>query len=118
MLVIVGCALVAMILRIDEGRFLAAMLCFTAGPIFGAVMQRWWGGSGVLGAVIGGIVSYVGFGVVMHLRAYLSPMGLATQLIGRADAFFLLAVWGALVGQVVGALVCVVMTIAGSWRNP
>ena len=40
MLVVIGCALIFTILRIDEGRSPTAILCYTAGPVFGAVVQR------------------------------------------------------------------------------
>jgi hypothetical protein len=105
MLVVVGFALVAAILRIDEGRLLAGMLCITAGPIFGAVVQRWWGGRGILGSVFGGVVSYVGFGIVMYLRAYLSPAGIPTQYVGPVDSFPILTVSGTIVGAAVGILI-------------
>ncbi len=117
MLVVVGCALVITFLRIDEGRFLVAILGITAGPIFGAVVERWRSGSGILGGVVGGVVSYVGFGIVMYLWAYLSPEGITTQLLGPGMAFFVLTSFGALVGLAVGLLIWGFMSIAGPWRK-
>jgi len=63
--------------------------------------------------VIGGIASYVGFGIVMYLRAHLSPEGITTRLLRPGLAFFLLASYGALVGLAVGILVWGVMLIQG-----
>ena len=117
MIAVIGCALLFALVRMPGMESLAALVLFTVGPILGAVVQRHRSGRGVMGGVIGGIASYVGFGIVMYLRAYLSPEGITTQLMGAGLAFVLLAFWGALVGLAVGILVWGVTSIAGPGRN-
>ena len=52
-------------------RWLAAVIGFTVGPLLGAMLQRVWGGTGIGGGVVGGLVSYIGFVVVLYLRVYI-----------------------------------------------
>ena len=114
------CALLLALVRMPGMEWLIALFGFTLGPIVGAVAQRCWGGRGVLGGVIGGIVSYVGFGVVMHLhlRAYLYPQPETVDYLGSALTFLIAVYSGALIGLAVGVSVWGVMTIQGPWGKP
>jgi hypothetical protein len=105
MLVVAACAIVCAILRLDERRWLASMLYFTAGPILGAVVQRWRGGRGILGGLIGGVVHYLGFGFTMYGMAYLFPGPDFVDYAGPGLTFLGLSFAGSLVGLVVGFLV-------------
>jgi hypothetical protein len=105
MLVVVGCALIFTILRIDEGGSLTAILFYTASPGVGAVVQRWRGGRGILGGVIGGVASYVGYGIAIYTTYYIFPQPDVYYDPGPVLAFTFLSFSGALVGSIVGILV-------------
>jgi hypothetical protein len=115
MIAVVWCALLLALVRMPGMEWLAALLLAILGPIIGATAQRCWGGRGVLGGLIGGIASYVGFGVVMYLRAYFVPQPNTVDYLGPVLSFLILASSGALVGLAVGILVWGVMSIAGPW---
>jgi hypothetical protein len=105
------CALLLALVRMPGMESLMALLGFTVGPLIGAMAQRCWGGRGVQGGVIGGVVSYIGFGVVMYLLAYLYPKPSTGDYIGPVLGFLLLASIGAAIGLAVGMLVWGVMSI-------
>ena len=102
------------LVRMPGMEWLPALLLFTVGPICGANAQRFWGGRGILGGVIGGIASCVavGLGVVMYMRGNL-PRPNAAAYVGLGLFFLVLASSGALVGLAVGILVRGVMRIYG-----
>jgi hypothetical protein len=105
MLVVAACALLCAILRFDERRWLASALYLTAGPILGAVVQRRRGGRGILGGLIGGVVHYVGFGVMMYVIAYVYPDPDVVDYLGPGLSFLVLSSSGAGIGLGVGILV-------------
>ena len=85
--------------------WLIGLLSCFGGPVLGAVAQRCRGGIGIKGGVIGGVVSYVGFAVVMYLRACLYPRPDAVGYIGPVLGLLVFAFFGAAIGLVVGILV-------------
>jgi hypothetical protein len=111
---VVWCALIFALHRMTGVEGLPALLAFAVGPIFGAIAQRCWGGSGILGGVIGGIVTYVGFGVVLYLWAYLYPEPNTVDYVGPGLTLFLLASYGAVIGLAAGLLVWAVSLIAAT----
>ncbi len=70
----------------------------------GATVHKRRGGQGILGGVVGGVVSYVSFGIVMYMRAYLNPQPDTVDYLGPGLSFILLSCSGALIGLAVGAL--------------
>jgi hypothetical protein len=55
--------------------------------------------------MIGGTVSYIGFGVVMYLWAYLDPQPNAVDYLGPVVTLTILSLYGAVVGLAAGILV-------------
>jgi hypothetical protein len=112
------CALLLALVRMPGMEWLVALLGFTGGPLIGSVAQRCWGARGVCGGIIGGVVSYTGFGVVMYLRACLHRQPGTGDYIGPVLGFPLLASLGAAVGLAVGMLVWGVMSNEGPSGRP
>jgi len=116
--VIAWCALLLALVRMPGMEWLIYLLGITVGPILGAIIQRCWGGRGLKGGVIGDVASYVGFGVVMYLRAYLYPRPETVDYLGPALTLLIAAYSGSLIGLVVGLLVWGVMSMQGPWGKP
>jgi hypothetical protein len=117
LLIIVGtacCAFLLALLRLVRMEWVVVLLLFVLGPICGAALQRSRGGRGILGGVLGGVVSYCSMGIVMYLWDYSSFEGIAPEGMEPLGVFFLLAYWGALVGWGVGIVVWGVMPIQES----
>ena len=94
---------------------LRLMLPFTIGPVLGAIAQRCRGGRGILGGVIGGVVSYVGIALVLFLRVYLDAGPASVNYLDRGLAFLALTFAGSVVGLFVGILTWSVMQIDWPW---
>jgi hypothetical protein len=114
MVAVVWCALLFTLHRAIGVESLPALLIFTLGPICGAIVQRCWGGRGILGGVIGGMVSYIAFGVVMYLWAYLYPQPNTVDYVGPVLTFMILSSYGAVAGLAAGILVWGVSLTAGT----
>ncbi len=111
-------AIVLALLRFSGLEWLGALLFLAVvGPICGAVLQRRIGGRGILGGMVGGVISYFAFGVI-YLCAYSSFDGLTTQTVGPVGFLTFLAYWGALAGIVVGILTWGLMPGKGPPRKP
>ena len=63
------------------------------------------GGRGILGGVIGGVASYVGYGIAMYMIAYIFPQPDVVDYLGPGMTFTLLSFSGASTGLIVGVLV-------------
>jgi hypothetical protein len=105
MIGVVWCALVFTLHRAMGSEGLAALLISTLGPICGALAQRCWGGRGILGGMIGGIVSYVCFGVGAYMWAYHYPEPNTVDYLGPLLTLMILSIYGAVVGLAGGILV-------------
>jgi hypothetical protein len=108
---VIWCALILALGRMLEGEALEGLLLLTPGPMCGAIVQRCGGGRGILGGVIGGLVWYVGYGVVMYLWAYLWPQPNTVDYLGPGLTFILLASSGTVAGFVIGFLLWGAMLI-------
>jgi hypothetical protein len=98
------CAILLALLRFSGLEWLGLLLFLVVvGPICGTVMQRRMGGRGIVGGIIGGAISYFGFGVI-YLCAYSVAEGLTTWNAGPIGFLSFLAYWGALAGFAVGIL--------------
>jgi hypothetical protein len=73
------------------------------GPLVGAGLgaMRGWG-YGIVGGMVGGLVTFCGFGVVMYARNYLFPDPSVVDYLGPFLSFLSLALAGAFCGVVVG----------------
>jgi hypothetical protein len=111
---VVWCALLFTFHRSMGIEWLPALLLFTLGPLCGAIAQRCWGGRGIVGGVIGGTVSYIGFGVVMYLWAYLDPQPNTVDYLGPVVSLMILSSYGAVVGLAAGILVWGLSLIPGT----
>jgi hypothetical protein len=102
---VVWCALLFTLHRSMLIERLPALLIFTLGPICGAIAQRCWGGRGILGGMIGGMISYLGVGVAWYLWDSLYPQPNSVKLLGPAVIFEVLLFYGVVVGTIAGILV-------------
>jgi hypothetical protein len=114
MVAVVWCALLLSLHRANGVEWLPALLVLTLGPICGAIAQRCWGGRGILGGVIGGMVSSIGLGVVGYLWAYLYPEPHMVDYVGPGLTFIILSSYGAVVGLAAGILAWGVSLVAGA----
>jgi hypothetical protein len=113
---VVACALLLAILRMAGMGEIIAWLA--VGPGLGAFVQKWRGGRGILGGLVGGILTYVGFGVAMYVHASLNPHPSTVDYLGPELSLLPLASLGALVGTGVGFLVRGVTSIQRAWSKP
>jgi hypothetical protein len=102
--VVAASALVCFGLRVAPLDLLGALAVIIAGSVTGAATQRLRGGCGVLGAALGGATAYIGLLAVLCLWLYLNPQT-KTWIADPVNAFLFAAVYGALIGSVVGLLV-------------
>jgi hypothetical protein len=72
----------------------------------------------MLGGVVGGVVTYIGFGSVMYLRAYIDPLPNQVDYIGPELVFLILASLGALIGLLAGFLVWAATSVRCLWGKP
>ena len=73
-----------------------------AGPVVGALVERFRGGRGCLGAIAGGVLYYVGYGASAYTWHHFYPNPTTTDYLGPFLAFVVLAVLGFMVGTAVG----------------
>ena len=102
--VVTASALVCFGLRVAPLDLMGAVAVIIAGSVTGAATERLRGGSGVLGGAVGGATAYIGLLAVLCLWLYLNPQT-KTWIADPVNAFLFTAVYGALIGSVVGALV-------------
>jgi hypothetical protein len=115
--IMVGVALCALLFTLHRSmgiESLPALLIFTLGPVCGAVTQRRCAGRGIVGGMIGGMVSYIGYAVVVYLWAYLYPQPNTVDYVGPVLTLMIMASLGAVVGLAAGILVWGVSLIPGS----
>ncbi len=112
-----GFAVFFTVLRVlDRGLSILLLLC-TVGPTCGAVAQRCRGGSGISGGIIGGLVYFLGYGVVMCAWVFFFPQPNVVYFPGPVLALFVLAIVGATFGLSVGLLIWGFMLSLGSLRE-
>ena len=77
------------------------------------MLQRVWGGTGIGGGVVGGLVSYIGFVVVVYSPVYMGLVPGDGDLLGPVLSFLIAVCLGGLIGLVVGVLVWGVVSLQG-----
>ena len=101
--VVAATALLCFGLRVAPPDLLGALAVIIAGSATGAAAQRLRGGGGVLGGAAGGAMAYMGLLAILYVWLYLNPQK-KTWIADPANAFLFAAVYGALIGCVVGLL--------------
>ncbi len=89
------------------------------GPFCGAGLHRWRGGSGILGGIVGGFISYEGFGIIIYARYSLMPRGPnVVDYLGPVLALSFLAIAGTSSGLAFGIVFCFLMKILDAgWKE-
>jgi hypothetical protein len=105
MVAVAWCAALFKLGRMAGIESVPATLILTLGPIFGAIAERYRGGPGILGGMIGGMVSFFGSGVVLYLWAYLYPDPNMVDYVGPGLTFIILTFYGAVIGLTAGILI-------------
>ena len=98
--------------------WLLALMGFTAGPIWGAVIDIRRGGRGIHGGMMGGVLSYACFWVVcLCLYFHSRPQPGTGDGIGPVLGLFFLLFMGASIGLAVGVLAWILMLAEKAARN-
>lgn len=100
-------AVAAIVLAIESRGIPMTMLL--VGPVCGAILQRWRGGGGILGGVVGGCVFWTAFGIYSYLPEWLGLPGRGTyDYLGPLVSFCILETIGVATGLVIGTFICLV----------
>jgi hypothetical protein len=75
----------------------------TAGPLAGALLQRAFGGGGIIGGTVGGLIPCFGLVFLVYANGVPTMLGLDSQT--TLLMFLILAFLSAYLGMIVGALV-------------
>lgn len=93
-----------------------AFLVATSGPIVGCLLQRLWGGSGIKGAVVGGVLWRCAAVIITYIRAYWSPAPGTFDALGPAIAIPLTTAWGSGIGLLTSLTLRTLLGPPAPWR--
>jgi uncharacterized membrane protein len=86
-------------------KMLWLLYLIAAGPFCGAMIERAKGGEGVTGGILGGILSYCGFVIVVYVRWFYLGFVAVDAFVAFLAVFLTAALFGALVGMAIGCIV-------------
>jgi hypothetical protein len=93
MIAIASIALVLALLRVEIVR---QALFFPGAPVIGAILHRRFGGRGILGGAIGGLLGYSGFVISIYVWYILFPDPNLTDYLGPGLSLLAAAVYGSI----------------------
>jgi hypothetical protein len=114
MAVVCWCALVCGLGRMATIDWLSGVLAVALGPICVAIALRCMGRRGMLGGVVGGIVTDIGVGVMLYAWEFFHPRPNYVDYTGPGMTLFILAVYGAVLGLAGGMLMRAAALLTGS----